>query len=118
MDIDLNDTYWDRVVGIVTELRVDARWILRQNGSEKPYGSLRIVSHPDLKAGYLRAVFTYVEDVRQKSKGEKIQTIEDYQIDKSELEIYSVDEAIKTKSVTYEAPYQELNKKFGVNILE
>jgi len=114
--IDLNDTYWERVVGVVTELRVDARWILKQNETEKPYGSLRIASHPDLKAGHLRAVFTYVEDIREKSKSEKIQTVEDYQIDPSELEIYSINEDIKTTSVTIVAPYQELNKKFGVSI--
>lgn len=97
-DIDLNDTYWDRVRGYITELRVDARWTLRKNDSEKPYGSLRIVSHPDLPAGFLRAVFTYVTKIRKKSNIEKIQTVEDFQIDINELEVYSVDDDIKTET--------------------
>ena len=58
--VDLNDTYWDRLVGYVTELRVDARWVLRGLTDKKSYGSLRIVSHPDLPPGQLRAYFTYV----------------------------------------------------------
>ena len=42
-DIDLDNTYWDRVKGYVTELRVDARWVLRNIDNEKSYGQLRIV---------------------------------------------------------------------------
>lgn len=51
MEIDLNNTHWDRLRGFVSELRVDARWLLRENDSDKPLGSLRIASHPDLKRG-------------------------------------------------------------------
>ena len=76
MDIDLNKTYWDRLKGFVSEHRVDARWVLRENDTERPLGSLRIVSHPDLSPGFLRAHFTFMTSIREKSKEEKLQTIE------------------------------------------
>ena len=115
-DIDLDDTYWDRLRGYVTELRVDARWLLRQNNTNKPFGSLRIVSHPDIKPGYLRAIFTYVISIRKKTKEEKLKTIEDYQMEITELEVYSISDEINTETKTYEAPYQELEKLFGVKV--
>jgi hypothetical protein len=117
-NIDLDNTYWDRLKGYVTELRVDARWILRKNDDDKPYGSLRIVSHPDLAPGYLRAIFTYVTSIRKKNKEEKMKTIEDYQMELIELEVYSIGEDIKTESKTYEAPYKELEELFGVKVFE
>ncbi len=117
-NINLDDTYWDRLRGYVTELRVDARWILRKDEDDKPYGSLRIVSHPDLKPGYLRAIFTYVTTIRPKSREEKLQTIEDYQMEITELEVYSISEDIKTENKTYEAPYKELEELFGVKVFE
>jgi len=115
-NIDLNNTYWDRLRGYVTELRVDSRWILRKNDDDKPYGSLRIVSHPDLPYGHLRAIFTYVVKIRPKTKEEKIQTTEDYQMEVTELEVYSISEDIKTESQIYEAPFKELEEMFGVKI--
>ena len=117
-DIDLNNTYWDRLHGFATELRVDARWVLRGNDDDKSYGSLRIVSHPDLKAGYLRAIFTYVTTIRKKSKEEKLKTVEDYLIEPTELEVYSVKDEIKTESQTYEAPFKELQEMFDVKVFE
>jgi len=117
-NIDLNNTYWDRLRGFVTELRVDARWVLRQNGTDKPLGSLRIVSHPDLPPGQLRAIFTYVESIRPKTREEKLKTIEDYQMEITELEVYSIGEDIKTESKTYEAMYKELETIFGIKIFE
>lgn len=117
-NIDLNDTYWDRIRGYVSELRVDARWILRKIDDDKPYGSLRIASHPDLPPGQLRAIFTYVTKIRPKTKEEKMQTIEDYQMALTELEVYSIGEDIKTENNTYEAPFKELEKTFGVKIFE
>lgn len=116
MDINLDNTYWDRLRGFVTELRVDARWVLRNDDDDKPYGSLRIVSHPDLKPGYLRAIFTYVTAIDEKSEQEKMQTTEDYQMEETELEVYSIDEKIDTDSKTYEAPFKELEELFGVKI--
>jgi hypothetical protein len=116
--IDLNNTYWDRLRGYVTELRVDARWVLRENGTEKPLGSLRIVSHPDLPPGHLRAFFTYVTSIRKKSREEKIKTIEDYQMEINELEVYSINEDLETESLKHEALFPELEEMFGVKVFE
>jgi hypothetical protein len=116
--IDLNNTYWDRLKGYATELRVDARWILRNNDTKKPYGSLRIASHPDLPPGYLRAIFTYVTKIRPKTQEEKNKAIEDYQMKITELEVYSINDDIKTENKTYEAPYKELEGMFSVKIFE
>ncbi len=118
MNIDLNNTYWDRLRGFVSEHRVDARWVLRENKTEKPLGSLRIVSHPDLKPGYLRAVFTYLTNVRKKTIEEKLQTTEDYQMELDELEVYSIHEDIKTDTQKFEAPYKELEEMFDVKVFE
>lgn len=118
MDVNLENTYWDRLRAFVTELRVDARWVLRNEDDDKPYGSLRIVSHPDLQPGYLRAIFTYVTSIKDKTDEEKLQTIEDYQMEETELEVYSIDENIDTESKTYEAPFKELEELFGVKIFK
>jgi hypothetical protein len=117
-NIDLNNTYWDRLKGYVTELRIDARWVLRNKDNNKPYGSLRIVSHPDLSPGYLRAIFTYVTKIQPKTKEEKLKTIEDYQMELIELEVYSISEDVKTENKQYEAPFKELEDMFGVKIFE
>ncbi len=114
----LNDTYWDRLRGYVTELRVDARWVLRQNGTKKPLGSLRIVSHPDLPPGQLRAHFTYVISIKQKTKEQKLKAIEDYQMEIIELEVYSISDDIKTETQTYVALFKELQDMFGIDIFE
>jgi len=118
MNINLDNTYWDRLRGFVTELRVDARWVLRSEDDDKPYGSLRIVSHPDLPPGHLRAVFTYVVDISEKNQGQKMQATEDYQMELEELEVYSVDNEIKTETEKVEAPYKELEQIFGVKVFE
>lgn len=118
MDIDFENTYWDRLKGYVTELRVDARWVLRDKDSEKPLGSLRIVSHPDCPPGHLRSFFIYVTDMRPKTKTEKLKTVEDYQVDSGELEIYSIDNNIETDMIKHEAPFKELEKLFNVDIFE
>ena len=117
-DISIDNTYWDRVRGFVSELRVDARWILRGDDDKKPYGSLRIVSHPDLPPGHLRAFFTYVTTINPKTKKEKLQTIEDYQMNAMELEVYSIDSDIDTEMKAYEAPLRELQELFGVKVFE
>jgi len=118
MNIDLNNTYWDRLRGFVTELRVDARWVLKENETEKPLGSLRIASHPDLPPGYLRAIFTYMTSIREKTKSEKLQTIEDYQMELTELEVYSIHDDIQTDTQKFEAPYKELEEMFVVKVFE
>ena len=114
----LNDTYWDRLRGYVTELRVDARWVLRQNNTKKPLGSLRIVSHPDLPPGQLRAHFTYVTSIKAKTKEQKLKAIEDYQMEIIELEVYSISDDIKTETQTYVALFKELQDMFGIDIFE
>lgn len=116
MNIDLNNTYWDRLRGFVSEHRVDVRWILKENETEKPLGSLRIVSHPDLNPGFLRAMFTYMISIREKTKEEKLQTIEDYQMEIEELEVYSIHDEIKTETQKIEAPYQDLEEMFDLKI--
>ncbi len=108
--------YWDRVRGFFTENRVDARWVLRDPNDDKAHGSLRIVSHPDLKPGYLRAFCSFVVSRRPKTSEEIEQSIEDYQMDEIELEVYSVKEHTKTNKIEYEAPLQELEERFGVKI--
>ena len=116
LKVNLDNTYWDRVRGYVTDLRVDSRWVLRKKGDERSYGSLRIVSHPDLRPGYLRAIFIYVISMRNKTGAEKVQTLEDYQIDAEDLEAYSIDNNIKTETKIYEATNRELCELFGVKI--
>jgi hypothetical protein len=118
MELDFDNTYWDRLRGFVTELRVDARWVLREEETERPLGSLRIVSHPDLPPGNLRAVFTYVVTIEEKNEAQKMQATEDYQMEMEELEVYSVDDEIKTETEKIEAPYKELEEIFGVKVFE
>jgi hypothetical protein len=116
--IDLNNTYWDRLRGYVTELRVDARWVLRGLTDNKSYGSLRIVSHPDLPPGQLRAYFTYVISMTPKTKEQKLKTIEDYQMDITELEVYSINDDVKSELKQYEGPFKDLQEMFDVEIFE
>ena len=118
MDINLNDSYWDRLRGFVSEHRVDARWVLRENETENPLGSLRIVSHPDLPPGHLRAMFIFMTSIREKTKSEKLQTTEDYQMEMEELEVYSVHDDIQTDTQKIEAPYKELEEMFDVKVFE
>ena len=118
MNIDLNDTYWDRIKGFVSEHRVDSRWLLGENETDKPLGSLRIVSHPDIPPGHLRAYFTFMTSIREKTKEEKLQTIEDYQMELEELEVYSIHDEIKTETQNFEQPYKELEELFDVKVFE
>ena len=118
MEINLENTYWERIIGYPIDVDIDARWILHKEDSERTYGSLRIVSHPDLPPGQLRAYYTYVSTIEEKSDSEVMQTIEDYQMNIGELEVYSVDEKIETDSAEYVAPFKELEELFGVKIFE
>jgi len=116
--VDISDNYYfERIKGYVSELRIDARWKIRQVETDKPSGSLRIVSHPDLPPGHLRAYFTYIKSIKSKTQQEKLQTIEDYQMDVSELEVYSVDDHIKTNTEEFTGTYNELQDLFGVKII-
>jgi hypothetical protein len=116
--INLNNTYWERVTGYISELRVDSRFVLKDTETNKSYGSLRIVSHPDLSPGYLRAIFNLATEIQEKTEEAKLRTIEDYQITPIEMEVYSINENINTEKKIYEAPYKELEGIFGVKIFE
>ena len=118
MNINLDNTYWERITGFISEHRVDARWLLKSEHNNRTYGSLRIVSHPDLPPGQLRAHFTYVVDIKEKTDEEIMQTVEDYQIDITELEVYAIDEHTETeteKMVDYKNKLEEI---FNVKIFE
>jgi len=117
-NIDLENTYWSRVTGYVTELKIDARWILHSNIDDKPCGSLRIASFPDVRPGFLRAYFMYMVSTRKKSDSEQIQATIDYEVSLDELEVYSIDEDIKTDVLIHDAPVKELQDMFGVNIFK
>lgn len=118
MNVNLENTYWERIHGYPTELRVDARWKLRMNDSERTFGSLRIASHPDLPPGQLRAIFTYVVDIREKSEQEIMRSIEDYQMKLEELEVYSVDEHLETETEEMIDYKNKLEEIFNVKIFE
>ena len=109
--------FWEEIVGYISELKVDKRWILRADNDPRAHGSLRIASHPDCKPGYLRAFLTFVTSRRPKTEEEILETVEEYQIDINELEIYSIDEHITTETRTYEAPLRELEELFGLDIV-
>lgn len=112
----INEFYWERIRGFISENDIDARWILRKHTDNKAHGSLRIVSHPDLKAGYLRAFWTVVTKRRPKTNEEILATVENYQMDIKELELYSIDEYIETTSRVIEEPLRKLEELFAVDI--
>lgn len=107
---------WEKVHGYVTENEIDVRWILREDGDSRAHGSLRIVSHPDLKAGYLRAFVSFVTSRKPKTPEEIAITLDEYKIEDTELEIYSIDEHIETFDNEIEDRYQDLEKLFDVKI--
>lgn len=116
INIDDNNCSWERVEGYFTDLRIDSRWTLKRSNTGEPMGNLRIVSHPDLKPGYLRAVFTYVTSKKDKSKSEILLLLKDYNISKAESEVFSVDTKIQTETVKFEATLKELESMFNVKI--
>lgn len=115
--LNLENTYWDRYDGFVSELRVDARWTLRDN-NDKAIGSLRIGSFPDLQTGYLRAIFTAITSMREKDISEKLQSLEDFKMEEDDLELYSIDNETKTETITHEAPFKELEQMFNVKVFK
>jgi len=113
-----NNRYWERVRGYISENEIDGRWILREDGDSRAHGSLRIVSHPDLRPGYLRSFCYFVTARRPKTPEEMAQSVEDYQMEEVELEVYSVDEHITTQKIEHEAPLRELEERYGVKVFE
>jgi hypothetical protein len=118
MEINLDNVYWERIKGFISENKIDARWKLKKLNDDKTYGSLRIVSHPDLKPGYLRSMFMYVTTINSKSKSQIIKSLEDFQMEDIELEVYSIDNEIKTETKTIELPFKELEQMYSVKIFE
>lgn len=108
--------YWEKVFGYISENQVDTRWILRYPNDSRAHGSLRIVSHPDLKPGYLRAYSSFVTSRRPKTPNEIVKAVEEYKMHETELEVYSIDEHIETFERVLEDRYQSLEKIFNVKI--
>lgn len=115
--MNLEGTYWDEVTGFFSEFKIDSRWTLRDE-SDTPYGSLRVVSHPNLPPGHLRSIFTYITKKSEKTKSEILQTVEDYLIDIKELEVFSIDEHVETNTSIYDAPLREIEELFGVKVMK
>lgn len=107
---------WEKVHGYVTENDVDVRWILKEDGDDRAHGSLRIVSHPDLKPGFLRAFVSFVTKRTPKTTEEIATTLDEYKMEDKELEIYSINEHIETYENTIEDRFQDLEKTFDVKI--
>lgn len=109
---------WEKIYGYVTENEIDVRWILKEEGSDKAHGSLRIVSHPDLKPGFLRAFVSFVTKRTPKTKEEIERDKENFLMDEKELEIYSINENVETFDNEIEDRYQDLEKLFDVKIFK
>lgn len=116
------DSYWERLPYVVSEFKIDARWILRKyddpNDPPKAWGSLRIVSHPDLPPGHLKAVASFVTGRKPKTQEEIQKSIEEYQMEEIELEVYSVDDHVSTQDMEHVGTKREIEDLFGVKIFE
>lgn len=112
--------YWERIHGYISEHPIDARYILRDPNNEKAWGSLRVIGYDPrqgiLPPGYVRAHASFVTSRRPKTQEEIDQTIEDYQMEVIELEVYSVDEHVETSDIQTEAPKREIEETFGIKI--
>lgn len=113
-----NNYYWDRIRGYPTELQIDARWNLRDRISDKAYGSLRIVSHPDLPPGHLRAHIWLVKDVSPKTKTDILRMLNDYNMSDIELEVYSIKDSYDVEYQTFVDVKRKLEELFNVKIFE
>lgn len=81
---------WVRKQGYVTECDIDARWILYYPNDDRPHGSLRIVSHPDLPPGHLRSFVSIVTKRSPKTPSELSKTLEQYGLlDDNELSYFN-----------------------------
>lgn len=118
----IKDKYWERKPYVVSEFKIDAKWVLRKyddkNDPPKAWGSLRIVSHPNLPPGYLRAISILVTSRRPKTQEEIEDALNEYQMSEDELEVYSIDEHLETVKFEHEAPKRELEELFDVKIFQ
>lgn len=69
---------WKRRHGYVSEFDVDARWVLYYPNDDRPHGSLRIVSHPDLPPGHLKSFVSIVTKRWNKTDEEINKSLETY----------------------------------------
>lgn len=106
---------WIRKHGYVSEFDIDARWILYHPNDDRPHGSLRIVSHPDLPPGHLKSFVSIVTKRWKKSPVELSRTLENYGLlDNNELSFYN-DVFYKSKSAKTYYIYRGViyqNKKY------
>lgn len=108
---------WIRKHGFVSEHQIDARWVLYEDGNPKPQGSLRIVSHPDLPPGHVRAYCSIVTKRTPKSINEIQDTIVKHDLTQEELEVYSVDEHIELWTPDPDVgPLYRIEKTYGVKV--
>lgn len=113
-----SSTYWERLFGYPTEHQIDARWLLKDESDEegRTFGSLRIVSHPDLQPGFLRAHLQLVDSINPKSKTEILGMVNDYKMKQIELEVYSVDQDFSVDRKVIEDTKRNLENMFNVKI--
>lgn len=106
---------WVRKHGYVSEFDIDARWVLYHANDERPHGSLRIVSHPDLPPGHLKSFVSIVTKRWKKTPLELSRTLENYGLlDNNDLSFFN-DVFYKTKSVKTYYAYKGViyqNKKY------
>lgn len=107
---------WKRKIGFVSEHKVDGRWVLYADNDPKPQGSLRIVSHPDLPPGHVRAYCAIVTKRTPKTPQEIEATISNHDISQEELELYSIDEHLELWETKDQGPLYELEKTYGVKM--
>lgn len=109
--------HWVRKLGFVSEHKIDARWVLYADNDPKPHGSLRIVSHPDLPPGHVRAYCSIVTKRTPKTENEIADTVVKHDLTQEELEIYSVDEHIELWQPPVDSgPLYKLEKTYGVKV--
>ncbi len=109
---------WQRKIGFVSEFKIDARWVLYEDGNPRPQGSLRIVSFPNLPPGHLMCFCSIITKRTPKTEDEIVNTIVKHDLSQEELEIYSIDEHLETWDVTESAPSYKLEKTYGVKVFQ
>lgn len=108
--------YWDRIKGFASEFKIDARWLLKKEGDDNVQGSLRIVSHPDLRPGYFRAHISLVKNIEQRKRSEILKLIEDNKMSEIELEVYSAKEKFDVDNQTIEDTLRNIENMFSVKV--
>jgi hypothetical protein len=122
MSSNTNDKYWERLHGFISEHPIDARYILRHPNDDKAWGSLRVIGYDPklgfLPPGYLKAFASFVVSRRPKTEEEIKKSLDDYQMETIELEVYSVDEHVETKELEYQAPKREIEEMYNIKIFK